>query len=114
MFSVLLVIYLLAALAIIGLVLIQQGKGADMGASFGAGASNTVFGAGGSGNFLSRMTAVFATVFLIACLVLGNLSTHKTDSQWLDLEAPVATEQTDVVKAVDDIPVEPTGDDIPE
>ena len=51
MFNVLLVIYLLAAVGVIGLVLIQQGKGADMGASFGAGASNTVFGASGSGNF---------------------------------------------------------------
>ncbi|MCV5261291.1 preprotein translocase subunit SecG, partial [Escherichia coli] len=65
MFSVLLVIYLLAALGVIGLVLIQQGKGADMGASFGAGASNTVFGAGGSGNFLTRTTAILATVFFI-------------------------------------------------
>lgn len=63
MFSVLLVIYLLAALGVIGLVLIQQGKGADMGASFGAGASNTVFGASGSGNFLTRTTAILATVF---------------------------------------------------
>ncbi|ENM5743339.1 preprotein translocase subunit SecG [Vibrio metoecus] len=84
MFTVLLVIYLLAAVAIIGLVLIQQGKGADMGASFGAGASNTVFGAGGSGNFLTRMTAIFATVFFVISLVLGNMSTHKTESQWVD------------------------------
>ena len=111
MFSVLLVIYLLAALVIIGLVLIQQGKGADMGASFGSGASNTVFGAGGSGSFLSRMTAVFATIFLIISLVLGNLSTRKVDSQWLDLEAPAVTEQADVVS---EIPVEPSGDDIPQ
>lgn len=84
MFTVLLVIYLLAAVGIIGLVLIQQGKGADMGASFGAGASNTVFGASGSGNFLTRMTAIFATVFFIISLVLGNMSTHKTESQWVD------------------------------
>ncbi|MDW6003067.1 preprotein translocase subunit SecG [Vibrio mangrovi] len=84
MFTALLVIYLLAAVAIIGLVLIQQGKGADMGASFGAGASNTVFGASGSGNFLTRMTAIFATVFLVISLVLGNLSTHKAKSQWVD------------------------------
>lgn len=110
MFSVLLVIYLLAALAIIGLVLIQQGKGADMGASFGAGASNTVFGSGGSGNFLSRMTAIFATLFLIVSLVLGNLSTRKAESQWNNLDAPVAIEQADVMS---DVPAEPTGDDIP-
>ena len=59
MLTVLLVIYLLAALGVIGLVLIQQGKGADMGASFGAGASNTVFGSGGSGNFLTRFDCNF-------------------------------------------------------
>jgi len=96
MFTVLLVIYLLAALAIIGLVLIQHGKGADMGASFGAGASNTVFGASGSGNFLSRMTAIFAIVFLIVSLVLGNLSTRKAESQWTNLEAQATTKQADV------------------
>ena len=59
------VIYLLAAVGIIGLVLIQQGKGADMGASFGAGASNTVFGASGSGNFLTRMTAFLQQYFYL-------------------------------------------------
>ncbi|ELG4785358.1 preprotein translocase subunit SecG [Vibrio vulnificus] len=84
MFSVLLVIYLLAALGVIGLVLIQQGKGADMGASFGAGASNTVFGASGSGNFLTRTTAILATVFFIVSLTLGRMSTHKVESQWVD------------------------------
>ncbi|SJL85324.1 preprotein translocase subunit SecG [Vibrio palustris] len=84
MYTALLVIYLLAAVGIIGLVLIQQGKGADMGASFGAGASNTVFGSGGSGNFLTRMTAIFALIFLVTSLVLGNYSTHKADSKWVD------------------------------
>jgi preprotein translocase subunit SecG len=112
MFTVLLVIYLLAALAIIGLVLIQQGKGADMGASFGAGASNTVFGASGSGNFLSRMTAIFATVFLVISLVLGNLSTRKAESQWINLEAP-ATEQVQA-DTVSEVPAAPaSSDEIP-
>lgn len=98
MFTVLLVIYLLAALAIIGLVLIQQGKGANMGASFGAGASNTVFGAGGSGNFLTRMTAIFASVFLIVSLVLGNFSAKKPESQWVDpLQGQVIEQANDVV-----------------
>jgi preprotein translocase subunit SecG len=95
MFSALLVIYLLAAVAIIGLVLIQQGKGADMGASFGAGASNTVFGSSGSGNFLTRMTAFFAVVFLVVSLILGNLSTHKTKSQWIN---PAPDASGEVVK----------------
>ncbi|MGF1741074.1 preprotein translocase subunit SecG [Vibrio profundum] len=103
MYTVLLVIYLLAALGVIGLVLIQQGKGADMGASFGSGASNTVFGSGGSGNFLTRMTAVLATVFFILSLVLGNISTsHKADSKWADpLAGQVQTTTTNQNKATD-------------
>jgi preprotein translocase subunit SecG len=113
MFTVLLVIYLLAAVAIIGLVLIQQGKGADMGASFGAGASNTVFGAGGSGNFLTRMTAIFAVVFLIVSLVLGNLSTHKAKSQWVDpTQGKAVQEQT---KTDDGVPADDSnGIEIPQ
>ncbi|EJG0409454.1 TPA: preprotein translocase subunit SecG [Vibrio parahaemolyticus] len=112
MFSVLLVIYLLAALGVIGLVLIQQGKGADMGASFGAGASNTVFGASGSGNFLTRTTAILATVFFVVSLLLGRMSTHKTESQWVDptLGQP-AVEQ--VKDAASEVPA-PTGDEIPQ
>ncbi|OEE39113.1 preprotein translocase subunit SecG [Vibrio anguillarum] len=111
MFTVLLVIYLLVALGIIGLVLIQQGKGADMGASFGAGASNTVFGASGSGNFLTRMTAIFATVFFILSLALGNLSTHKTESQWIDPTKGQVIEQT--TDTASDVPVK-SGDEIPQ
>jgi len=112
MFTVLLVIYLLAAVGVIGLVLIQQGKGADMGASFGAGASNTVFGAGGSGNFLTRTTAVLATVFFIVSLVLGRMSTHTTESQWIDpTQGQVVVEQaTDVVS---ELPAEKS-DEIPQ
>ncbi|MDT3848663.1 MAG: preprotein translocase subunit SecG, partial [Vibrio anguillarum] len=82
------------AVGVIGLVLIQQGKGADMGASFGSGASNTVFGASGSGNFLTRSTAVLATAFFILSLVLGNLSTtHKSDSKWVDPAQGVVQQQ---------------------
>jgi preprotein translocase subunit SecG len=77
MYEILLVAYLLIALSLIGLVLIQQGKGADMGASFGSGASNTVFGSSGSGSFLTRSTAILATLFFVISLVLGNMSTHK-------------------------------------
>ncbi len=66
----------LSALAMIGLVLVQHGKGADMGASFGSGASGSLFGATGSANFLSRSTAVAATIFFVSTLALayfGNL-----------------------------------------
>ena len=72
--NIVLVVQLLTALAMIGLVLIQHGKGADMGASFGSGASGSLFGATGSANFLSRSTAVCATVFFICTLALAYLS----------------------------------------
>ncbi len=91
MYEILLVIYLLAALAVIGLVLVQHGKGADMGASFGAGGSNSVFGATGSGNFLTHTTAVFATVFFVLSLVLGNFSTKQVNNlgEFENLSQPV-------------------------
>ena len=69
--TLILAVQLLSALAMIGLVLIQHGKGADMGASFGSGASGSLFGASGSANFLSRATAVLATVFLASTLALA-------------------------------------------
>lgn len=76
MYEVLMVIYLLVALGLIGLILIQQGKGADMGASFGAGASATLFGSSGSGNFLTRSTAILAIAFFALSLTIGNLSAN--------------------------------------
>lgn len=71
--SVLLVLQLVAALGVIVLVLLQHGKGADMGAAFGSGASGSLFGATGSANFLSRATAVLATVFFVCTLGLAML-----------------------------------------
>jgi preprotein translocase subunit SecG len=70
------VIQVLSAVAIIVLVLIQHGKGADMGAAFGSGASGSLFGASGAANFLSRSTAVMAAVFFAATLVLAYTSTN--------------------------------------
>ena len=75
MYEILLVVYLVVSIILVGFVLIQQGKGAGMGASFGSGGSNTVFGAGGSGNFMTRTTGILATIFFVLSLVLGNLST---------------------------------------
>ncbi len=72
MFTALLVLQVLMGLAIIALVLLQQGKGADMGAAFGAGASGTVFGARGSGSFFTRATAVLATLFFVNSLLLSS------------------------------------------
>lgn len=72
--TVILAVQLLSALTMIGLVLIQHGKGADMGASFGSGASGSLFGATGSANFLSRSTAALATVFFVCTLALAYMS----------------------------------------
>ncbi len=69
--TVLLAIQMISAVAMIGLILVQHGKGADMGAAFGSGGSGSLFGATGSANFLSRTTAVLATVFFVATLLLA-------------------------------------------
>ncbi|KQY81089.1 preprotein translocase subunit SecG [Pelomonas sp. Root1444] len=78
--NLVLIVQLLSALAIIGLVLVQHGKGADMGASFGSGASGSLFGATGSANFLSRTTAVAATLFFGCTLGLAFLSNGRTSA----------------------------------
>ncbi len=72
------VFHVVAAISVIGLVLLQHGKGADMGAAFGSGASGSVFGSSGSANFLSRATAVLAAVFFATSLGLTYLSSHKS------------------------------------
>lgn len=77
MYEILLVVYLLVAIALIAMILLQKGKGAEMGASFGSGASNTVFGASGSGNFLTRLTAILAVSFFLMSLILGNMAANQ-------------------------------------
>ncbi len=95
--TLILAVQLLSALAMIGLVLIQHGKGADMGASFGSGASGSLFGATGSANFLSRSTAALATVFFCCTLALAylgnNASVRSTveGGSVLDRAAPAAS-----------------------
>ena len=76
--TLLLAVQMLSALAMIGLILIQHGKGADMGASFGSGASGSLFGATGSANFLSRSTAACATVFFLCTLALTYMNSAGT------------------------------------
>lgn len=85
--NVLTIAYLIVAIILIGFILMQQGKGADAGASFGAGASGTVFGSAGSANFLSRVTTLLTIIFFGISLVIGNLNSHstKTKSQFEDL-----------------------------
>ncbi len=82
--SLIIVVHVVLAIGIIGFILIQRGKGADAGASFGGGASQTVFGSQGSSNFLSRTTAVLATGFFLTSLTLAFYSKQKADAA-LDL-----------------------------
>lgn len=73
------VVHILLSIAIVGLILIQQGKGADAGASFGGGASQTVFGSKGSGSFLTRSTALLVTLFFITSLTLAVFARQQAD-----------------------------------
>ncbi|MGJ8682358.1 preprotein translocase subunit SecG [Paraglaciecola sp.] len=99
-YEVLIIVYLIVAIMLVGFILIQQGKGADMGASFGGGGSNTVFGSGGSGNFLTRTTAILATAFFVISLILGNQTADKEKGadEWQNLDVPVVEQaiETDV------------------
>ena len=92
--TLVLVVQMLSAVAMIGLVLVQHGKGADMGASFGSGASGSLFGATGSANFLSRTTAVCAAIFFVCTLALAYLGTQRGTggaSSILERAAPAAS-----------------------
>lgn len=91
MFTVILAFHIIIAVAMIGLILIQHGKGADAGASFGAGAGGTVFGAAGSANFLTRTTAVLAGIFFITSLALAAHARKEAQDQ-LRLDVPMATQ----------------------
>jgi len=77
--SIIILVHVIAAIAITGLVLIQQGKGADMGASFGSGASQTIFGSSGSGNVLTKSTSIMAVVFFVTSLGLAVLARQQAD-----------------------------------
>jgi preprotein translocase subunit SecG len=79
--TLILVIHVLAALALVGLVLLQHGKGADVGAAFGSGSAGSVFGSAGSANFLSRTTAILAVVFFLTSFGLTYFSSQKTESK---------------------------------
>ena len=92
--NIILAVQMITAVAMIGLILVQHGKGADMGAAFGSGGSGSLFGASGSANFMSRTTAVLATVFFVATLMLayfGNLRPASTGSVLEGVAAAVPT-----------------------
>lgn len=101
MTTLVVVLHFLAALVIIGLVLVQQGKGAAMGASFGAGASGTVFGSEGSGNFFTKSTWIIATLFFCTSFGLAVIAKHQAK---VSTQGPVI-EQTAPATTVESIPV---------
>ena len=111
MLTIVLIIHLLVALTLIGLILIQRGKGADIGAAFGSGASQTVFGSQGSASFLTRTTAILATVFFITSLSLGYLYSQRVEQKSVtDLMQQPAIEMPAAPAAPADVPV-PAGSD---
>ncbi|MFT0211637.1 preprotein translocase subunit SecG [Pseudomonas sp. F1_0610] len=110
--NVIIIVHLIVAVALIGFVLIQHGKGADAGASFGSGASATVFGSQGSANFLSRTTAILAAVFFATSIGLAYYANDTAKQQGL-VGVPQLPEAAEVVELKapkaqnDDVPVAP-------
>ena len=110
--TILNVIYVLIAIAMIGFILVQRGAGAQAGSGFGAGASATVFGSRGAGNFLTKSTAVLATLFFLLSIAMGmyisrgGLATSGTDLGVMGAAAPAATTApaSDVPAATGDVP----------
>ncbi|PJE79675.1 Protein-export membrane protein SecG [invertebrate metagenome] len=120
--TIVLIVHVMVAAAVIGLVLIQQGKGAEAGASFGGGASQTVFGSQGTSSFLSKTTSVLALVFFLTSLGLALYARQRADVMSTDGIPSVITEpvapvvkdkgNSDVPEAVQDY-VKPQADDVP-
>tara|TARA_B100000902_G_C27097959_1_gene807264 strand:- start:70 stop:471 length:402 start_codon:yes stop_codon:yes gene_type:complete len=118
--TLIIVVHVIAALAIVGLVLLQQGKGADAGASFGAGASQTVFGASGSGNFLVRATTISAVIFFVTSLSLAIFAKNQAGSGTTvglpivnqEILEETTASQTDIPSLGEEQPT-PTQSDVP-
>ena len=117
--TILVAVHLLLAVGLIGLILIQHGKGADAGAAFGSGASSTVFGAQGSGSFLTRTTAVLATLFFATSLALAYFAMQGTEQPSL-MGSDVAPVAQEVPAPISEVPITPempvegtAGDEIP-
>jgi preprotein translocase subunit SecG len=108
-----LVIDVIAAVGLIGLILLQQGKGADIGASFGSGASQTLFGSRGSANFLTRTTAILATIFFLSSLGLAWLNSQHGPSSSVTksvvVEQPVKSE----IPSAAEVPAAPKAPEVP-
>ena len=102
--TLILVVHVLVALAIIGLVLLQHGKGADMGAAFGGGSSGSLFGATGSANFLSRTTAALAAVFFLTSLGLAYVATHKPKTGGSVMQGVTTEAPAPAIKPAEEVP----------
>lgn len=114
--ALLLVVQVICAIALIGFILIQHGKGADAGAAFGSGASATVFGAAGSGNFLTKTTTALAFVFLLNSLALAWMAKERSvEARQLNVVEPPVIEQPieETVAVPDEIPADMIDSDIP-
>lgn len=105
-------IHVVAGCAMVGLVLLQHGKGAEMGAAFGGGSSGSLFGATGSSNFLSRSTAFVATIFFLTSLGLAYLATSRHSSAGTGVMGTVKEQPADVPKGAESR-LEPKGDTVP-
>ncbi len=113
MYQVLMIVHVLIALAIVGLVMLQQGRGADAGAGFGAGGgSGSVFGARGAASFLSRTTAILATVFFVTSLTLAYLAGKKDNKSEDIMDAPLVQQpaKRDLPPIAVQPPAAPKGD----
>ena len=112
--SIIIIVHVMAAIAIVGLVLLQQGKGADAGASFGAGASQTVFGASGSGNFLVRATTIAAVVFFVTSLTLAIFAKNQAGTG-TTTGLPIVNQEIleETTSSQSDIPTLIEGDETP-
>ncbi|MBU2707983.1 preprotein translocase subunit SecG [Zooshikella marina] len=106
--TIILIVHVLAALALVGLVLLQQGKGAEAGASFGGGASQTVFGSQGSGNFLTKLTSVLATAFFVTSFTLAMLGKHSSSV----VSESVIPQIEEVEQVIGDAPVVIDAEDV--
>ena len=102
----LVIIHVVVCIALIQIVLLQTGKGADMGAAFGMGASQTLFGSSGAGGFLSKATTVAAVVFMITCLTLAYISGNRA-SKSIMTNVPAAAQQTSESQAATPTPATP-------
>ena len=107
------VIHLLAAAGVIGLVLLQHGKGADMGAAFGSGASGSLFGVSGSSNFMSRATAICVAVFFATSLTLAYMGGHRADRQSV-VKAMTTQQAADKAAAKPVAPAAPASKEVPQ